>query len=31
VCRAVIDAAREHRRGAPAQDDATVLVIKRES
>ena len=30
VCHAVIDAAREHRAGAPAQDDATVLVIKRE-
>jgi sigma-B regulation protein RsbU (phosphoserine phosphatase) len=29
LCHAVIDAARHHRAGAPAQDDVTVLVIKR--
>jgi sigma-B regulation protein RsbU (phosphoserine phosphatase) len=30
ACHAVIDAAREHRAGAPAHDDVTVLVMKRE-
>jgi phosphoserine phosphatase RsbU/P len=30
ICQGVIDAARDHRAGAPAQDDVTVLVIKRE-
>jgi sigma-B regulation protein RsbU (phosphoserine phosphatase) len=29
LCQAVIDAARNHRGGRPAQDDVTVLVIKR--
>lgn len=29
ICQAVIDAARDHRGGLPAQDDVTVLVIKR--
>ena len=29
LCQAVIDAARDHRAGAPAADDVTVLVIKR--
>jgi sigma-B regulation protein RsbU (phosphoserine phosphatase) len=29
LCQAAIDAARDHRAGAPAQDDVTVLVLKR--
>jgi sigma-B regulation protein RsbU (phosphoserine phosphatase) len=29
LCQSVIDAARDHRAGAPAEDDVTVLVIKR--